>query len=58
MYVPLVLIEKAQELGWENPQNLGPPHNNYSVLMEWTKDNEPIMPMEKWNAEKKKLHPL
>jgi hypothetical protein len=44
LYVPHAWFEKALELGWENPLNLGPPHNNYSILMEWRKDGEPIMP--------------
>lgn len=44
MYVPHSWVEKALEIGWENPTDLGPPHNNYSMLMEWKKDSNPIMP--------------
>lgn len=44
LYVPHAFVERAIEIGWENPSDLGPPHNNYSVLMEWKKDSEPRMP--------------
>lgn len=44
LYVPHSWVEKAIEVGWEDPSDLGPPHNNYSVLMEWKKGGEPVMP--------------
>lgn len=43
-YVPHALVERALKMGWENIHDLGPPHSNYAVLMEWTKDDDPIMP--------------
>lgn len=44
LYVPHSWVEKALSLGWENPSDLGPPHNSYSVLMEWMGEGEPVMP--------------
>lgn len=44
LYVPHAWLDKAIEVGWTNPCDLGPPHNNYSILMEWTHDCEPVMP--------------
>jgi hypothetical protein len=44
LYVPHSWVEKALSVGWENPSDLGPPHNSYSVLMEWKRDDEPKMP--------------
>lgn len=44
LYVPYAWVEKAIEVGWENPCDLGPPHNHYSTLMEWKKGGRPIMP--------------
>lgn len=44
LYVPHAWVDKAIEAGWESPADLGPPHNHYSVLMEWKKDSEPVMP--------------
>lgn len=44
LYVPHAWFEKALEVGWENPADLSPPHNNYSILMEWRKGGEPVMP--------------
>lgn len=44
LYVPHAFVERAIEVGWEDPSDLGPPHNNYSVLMEWKKGGKPIMP--------------
>ena len=44
LYVPHAWVEKALEVGWESPSDLGPPHNHYSVLMEWRKDGDPVMP--------------
>lgn len=44
LYVPHSWVEKAIEVGWEDPADLGPPHNHYSVLMEWKKDGKPVMP--------------
>lgn len=44
LYVPHAWAEKALEIGWVIAGDLGPPHNNYSILMEWKKDGEPVMP--------------
>lgn len=44
LYVPHSWVEKALSVGWEDPSDLGPPHNNYSVLMEWKRDSDPVMP--------------
>lgn len=44
LYVPYAWVKKAFEVGWESPSDLGPPHNHYSVLMEWKKDGNPVMP--------------
>jgi hypothetical protein len=44
LYVPFSWVNKAFEVGWESPSDLGPPHNHHSVLMEWKKGGEPVMP--------------
>lgn len=35
---------KALEIGWVVAGDLGPPHNSYSILMEWKQEGEPVMP--------------
>lgn len=44
LYVPHAWAKKALEIGWVLAGDLGPPHNNYSILMEWKKDDKPVMP--------------
>ena len=44
LYVPHAWVEKAIQVGWEDPTDLGPPHNHYSILMEWKKGGQPVMP--------------
>lgn len=53
LYVPHSFVEKAIEIGWEDPSDLGPPHNSYSVLMEWKKDGEPVMPFRSRSREQR-----
>lgn len=44
LYVPHSWAQKALDIGWVLAGDLGPPHNNYSILMEWKKDGQPVMP--------------
>lgn len=44
-YVPKARAHEFLELGWEKRNALeGTHHAIYSILMEWTKDDEPLMP--------------
>ena len=42
-YVTFDLIEQYEKLGWVFVCQLEKHHNNYSVLMEWVNDNEPVL---------------
>lgn len=44
LYTPYSWVRRAIEIGWEVAGDLGLPHNSYSILMEWTKDDKPVMP--------------
>lgn len=44
LYVPHSWAKKALEIGWVLAGDLGPPHNSYSILMEWKQEGEPVMP--------------
>lgn len=43
-FIPRVLISEAEALGWTFVRELGPPHDHWSVLMQWIGEGEPIMP--------------
>lgn len=45
-YAPKAKAHEFLEAGWEaHPKTLdGTHHGEYSVVMEWTKDDEPVMP--------------
>lgn len=44
LYTPHSWVRKAIEIGWVVAGDLGPPHNSYSILMEWKHEGEPVMP--------------
>ncbi len=46
LYTPHSWVRKAIEIGWEVADDLGPPHNSYSLLMEWKREGEPVMPFD------------
>ena len=46
-YVPKARAHEFLELGWERRDSLeGTHHGEYSTLMEWTKDEQPLMPVQ------------
>lgn len=51
-FVPFEWVERALELGWREPFDLGhAPHDFYRVGMEWPHDSEPPMPWVNRSAE-------
>lgn len=46
-YVLHRLVVDYEHIGWRVVADLGPPHNHYSVLMQWFGDGEPVMPGKK-----------
>lgn len=44
LYVPHAFVERAIEIGWENPSSLAPAPKSCAILMEWKHDSEPKMP--------------
>ena len=46
-YVILSMVGEYEAAGWITVSDLGKPHGEYSVLMQWTGDGDPVMPTKK-----------
>jgi len=49
-YVIHSMVAAYEAAGWITVSNLGGPHGEYSVLMQWTGDGDPVMPTKKASA--------
>lgn len=45
-YVPHHQRGKWEAVGWEFHRDLGPPHAAYSSLYVWSKEGEPVIPVD------------